>query len=305
MTTSPRPLHTLQDVRHEPLGAMQSLFERGLVWRQGEEPCSLYRFGNAQEGSAIPFAIPEIDEALPQQGLQRGALHEFFYNDPLMPEAFPSAIQALLAHNAFCNFAHQDSAWRDSSSLHTGYLHAGSLHAIPLHAIVWIGRSAWPTPYSISQIASATTSSPDALIKASLFIDPPNDKLKLWTIETALRSRAVNLVVAECPRISLTTTKRLSLAAQNNGTTALLLRNIRDSVKPSCATTRWIITPTPSSHETPLWDLSLLKIKGNALRSSSWLVGIDGTSSNVSMRVFPRVVDRSHEESNTLKRYGT
>lgn len=305
MTTSPCPLHTLQDGIHEHPGAMQSLFERGLVWRHGEEPYSLYRFGNAQEGASIPFAVPEIDEALPQQGLQRGALHEFFYNDPLMPEAFPSAIPALLAHNAFCNVTQQDSAWRASSSLHTESLYSGSLHSIPLHTIVWIGRGAWPTPYSISQIASATTSSPDTLIKASLFIDPPNDKLKLWAIETALRSRAVNLVVAECPRISLTTTKRLSLAAQSNGTTALLLRNIRDSAKPSCATTRWIITPTPSSHETPLWDLSLLKIKGNALRSSSWLVGIDGTSSNVSMRVFPRVVDRSHEESDTLKRYGT
>ncbi len=292
---SPRSTHSLQDTLYGPPEAMQSLamqnlVEQGLVWRQGDEPCTLYRFGDAQEGATIPFAIPEIDDALPQHGLQRGALHEFFYNDPLMPEAFPSAIPALLAHNAFCGATQQDTAWRDST---------------PLRTIMWIGRGAWPTPYSLSQIASATHSSPDALIKASLFIDPPNDKLKLWAIETALRSLAVNLVVAECPRISLTTTKRLSLAAKNNGTTALLLRNIRDSRAASCATTRWVVTPAPSSHETPLWDLSLLKIKGNTLRSSSWLVGIDGTSSNVSMRVFPRVVDRSHEESDTLKRYGT
>jgi protein ImuA len=285
-----RPTYATQESIHQPLDAMQALVARGLVWSDGGEPCTLYRFGGNSSSSAIPFAIPEIDHALPHQGLQRGALHEFFYNDPLMPKAFPSSIPALLAQSALRTAAAQENAWRASGSLFT---------------IAWIGRSAWPTPYSISQIASSAELSSDALIKASLFIDPPNDKLTLWAIETALRSLAVNLVVAQCPRISLTTTKRLSLAAQNNGTTALLLRNIRDSGAPSCAATKWMVTPTPSSHETPLWDLSLLKIKGNALQSTSWLVGIDGTTSNVSMRVFPRVVDRSHEENDTLKRYGT
>ena len=283
---SPRPMQTSQ----EPIHAMQSLLEQGLVWSEGHEPCSIYRFGAPQSESTIPFTIPEIDGALPSRGLQRGALHEFFYNDPLMPNVFPSAIPALLAQSAFCSAATQENSWRASS---------------PSFAIVWIGKSAWPTPYSISQIATSTEISPDALMRASLFIDPPNEKLTLWAIETALRSHAVNLVVAHCPRISLTTTKRFSLAAKNNGTTAILLRNISDSAAPSCAATRWIVTPTPSSHEAPLWDLSLLKIKGGALSSSSWLVGIDGTSSNVSMRVFPRVVDRPHEENDALKRYGT
>lgn len=269
--------------------SLSHLVTRGLLWTAQQSPDTHYTFDESTSAqSVISFGIPEIDGALPHRGIQREAIHELFYNDPLQPFSFPSCIPALLSHNAHRAVTTHNS-W-DGETL-------------PLHT-VWIGKQCWPTPSTFSLLAAESSPS-SSLIDSSLFIDPPDDKLTLWALETALRSPSIHLVVAACPRVSLVTTKRLSLAAQNNGTTALLLRNIRDIAAPSCAATRWLITPTPSPYETPLWDLSLNKIKGNATPSSAWLVGIYEEDSNVSLRVFPRVVDRGHEEEAACKKYGT
>lgn len=278
---------------------LSRLITGGLLWTAQRSSHASYTFDESTNaGSVISFGIPEIDEALPHRGIQRGAIHELFYNDPLQPFSFPSCIPALLSHNAHLSITTQRSWSREIGS---GGI--GNEENPPLYT-VWIGKQCWPTPATLSLLAAEPSPS-SSLIDSSLFIDPPDDKLTLWALETALRSPSIHLVVAACPRVSLVTTKRLSLAAQNNGTTALLLRNIRDIAAPSCAATKWLISPTPSPYETPLWNLSLNKIKGNATRSSSWLVGIYEENSNVSLRVFPQVVDRGHEEEAASKKYGT
>ena len=269
---------------------IEDLSRQGLVWAGSGHPSTEITFNpHARHEDAIPFAIPEIDHILPHGGLQRGSIHEFFYNDPLQPRAFPTSLISTIARNAH-ELITQQRSWNEAEST---------------RGILWIGKRSWPTPYALVQGTRDRESATMPLLQSALFIDTSGDRMTLWALETALRSPAVNLVVADCPRLSLTTTKRLLLAARENRTTALLIRNSKDRALPSCAATRWVISPTPSPYDTPLWELSLITIRGHVLRSSSWLIGIHEHESSLSLRVFPRVADRCHEEKAAIQEYGT
>ena len=89
-----------------------------------------------------------------------------------------------------------------------------------------------------------------------------------------MRSAGIDILIAACPSISRVTTQRLSLAAQKNGTTALLLRSFRDLKIPSSATSRWTIAPTTSIQSSPSWKLSLNKLRGGLLLNPEWIVSI-------------------------------
>jgi len=67
----------------------------------------------------------------------------------------------------------------------------------------------------------------------------------LWAMEEALRSNAVALAVGEVEGANLVATRRLSLAAREQGTPALLFRPAR-SLGPSAARTRWRLAAAPS-----------------------------------------------------------
>jgi hypothetical protein len=270
--------------------AIDDLVDNGLVWTASGRPKTEIHFKteSLSASSSLPFTIPEIDDSLPTKGLPRGVLHEFFYHDPLQPERRSSLIPTLLALNAY-NTLTSENSWSRSA---------------PARSIVWIGKRTWPTPYSFISHEHSHTAQ-EAFLNSILFIDPPNDKLTLWTLETALRSKAIGLVVAECPRISLTVTKRFELAARENGSTALLLRNPNDLNLPSRAFTKWVMTPTPSQHDAPAWELSLTNMRGGLQQPLSWLIGIHEQNSRISVRALPRVVDQCHTEEASRARFGT
>ncbi len=279
-----RPISTTSRI------AIGDLVDNGLVWAASGRPKTEIHFKNDHLAahSSLPFSIPEVDDSLPTKGLRRGALHEFFYHDPLQPERRSSLIPTLLAQNAYTT-PNSESSWNRST---------------PSRAIVWIGKQSWPTPYSLIS-PEHSHAAQEAFLNSIIFIDPPNPKLTLWTLETALRSKAVGLVIAECPRISLTTTKRFELAARENGSTALLLRDPSDLHLPSRAHTKWVMTPTPSQHDTPTWELSLANMRGGLQKPLSWLIGIHEQNSCISVRVLPRVVDQCHAEEASRARFGT
>lgn len=72
----------------------------------------------------------------------------------------------------------------------------------------------------------------------------------LWTMEEALRCRAIGVVIGEIRArdIDQVATRRLSHAAAAGGTLGLLLRTTPDE-GPSAAATRWIIGAAPSSEQ--------------------------------------------------------
>jgi hypothetical protein len=206
---------------------------------------------------------------------------------------FPSSIPALLARNAIEHYySSPASAWHRSN--------VRSEHAaLAPFFIIWIGKRCWPTPFAL----------PTEALPCCLFIDPATEKLALWAIETALRSHAVKIVIADCPSHSLTTSRRFLLAAEAHNTTAILLRSPKEIAVSSSATTKWQISPALSEHSHPLWEINLARCKGRALAATTWLVGLEDNYENraeVSLRVFPRMVNRSYQtEATGSYKYGT
>jgi hypothetical protein len=274
-----------------PLGEVHDLITKGLVWNGESTPvdnlwktCS--KGVKRKRSEVIHFNVPEIDGALSTGGLSSGATHEFYYKDPSRSVHTTVAIPTLLARNALdAYYTSSASAWDRTT------------RGAPPFFIAWIGRRSWPTPFSL----------PQHLLSSCLFIDPPNDKLTLWAIETALRSPLIKLVIADCPRIPLMTSRRFSLRAHANGTTAFLLRSLRDLSMPSSSATKWSLSPLPSSDLHPLWNLTLERSKGGAVPNSSWSISLENDYENretLSLRVLPRVVDTDHEEKFKAQRFG-
>ncbi|WP_305984676.1 ImuA family protein [Roseibium sp. MMSF_3544] len=107
----------------------------------------------------------------------------------------------------------------------------------------------------------------------------------LASAETALRSGAVGLVVAEITGpIGLTEGRRLQLAAETGGTTALLM--IPNGGGSNAAETRWHCTgtspqnaPRQNDHDSTHWQWSLIKNKIGTL--SEWVVRWDAAARRV------------------------
>jgi hypothetical protein len=283
--------------------ALTGLLERGIVW-QAAAPSSPSPFTfQRRESPVIPFGIQEIDETLPAGGLPCGALHELSYEAPRGSYNDRTSREATLPHVLPLHLAEQtlrtdtsssQRSWQDSSPTSCPFF------------IIWIGRACWPSPLVLSH----------SLRKASLFLHPRSAEATLWAIETTLQSPLTKLVIADCPAVSLTTTRRFALAAREHTTTALLLHRAHDAQLSSAAMTQWSISPflhTPEMvagrHSAlmqrellPRWQLTLRKIKGSGLTKRSWIIGVEDrydTGEEVSMRLFSRMGDGCYEEEGT------
>lgn len=117
-------------------------------------------------------------------------------------------------------------------------------HHAGLHAI-WIAT----TPDMYGPGLHAAGIDPSRL----LLVESRQDAESLWALEEAARSGAVPLVIGEIDALDLTASRRLQLAAEDKNCTILLLRRSRlmgrsdKHRQPSAATTRWLITPQPST----------------------------------------------------------
>jgi hypothetical protein len=265
----------------------EELLSKGLVWKGDGMMNPTSNSHGIRNNASLSFNIEEIDNLLPAGGIACGAVHELYYHDPTNRLSVPSYLPSFLAYRTIVSYySEPSSSWDRCNTEQFPFL------------IVWIGRRCWPTPHSL----------PLRLLRSSLFIDPPTDRLTLWSIESSLRSPAVKLVVSECPRISLATTIRLNHVAKTNHTTALLLRQYDDLMAPSSCATKWLVSPTPSSYPFPLWRLSLIKVKGGSPTTVSWTIGMEsgyGGREEIPLRVFSTMVDRRYQEEATFKKFGT
>lgn len=90
----------------------------------------------------------------------------------------------------------------------------------------------------------------------------------LWAMNEALKCRGFSAVIAEFPAhtrvLDLTTTRRLTLAAQEGLGLGLILRHAA-AIEPNAATTRWFVSSAPSRSDqfggigTPSFHLDLVK----------------------------------------------
>ena len=174
--------------------------------------------------------------------------------------------------------------------------------------VCWIGSKVWPYPRALiprerlsvlggaglggaglgelgptSDEAVAPSGSTD-LLASSLFVDPPDDAVRLWAIDLALRCPALAAVVADARGLTMAASRRLQLAAEKSGKDGgplvLLARPIAERATPSVAGTRWLVTNSrcenplirnPCRSPNPRWDVEVLrwKSRGRALEESS------------------------------------
>jgi protein ImuA len=193
-------------------------------------------------GAVLPLGLPGIDRALPGGGLARGCLHEL------------------------CGAPDQGAALGFAAAL-LGRLMADGGH------VVWIGPRDELFAPGLAELGVA----PERLIVVRV----RTRAARLWALEEALRSPGLAAALAEVEQLTLTESRRLQLAAEAKGVTALLLRPPGAAASPSAAATRWRIEAAPSAvpraagmagraFGPPHWRLSLLRCRGG--RTGSWQV---------------------------------
>lgn len=242
---------------------------------------------------ALRLGMVELDSALPDGGLRRGAVHEWIgvtdchgqIGTPTRcrprsgrdPDWSPPL--ALLAHLA------RQAAAGDSTD---GYARAPG-------RLVWIGERVWPYPHVMGRDRS--------LLAESLWVRTGSDGSRLWATELALRSGAAAAVIADGSRFDRAATQRLQLAAEAKGGVCLLVRPPHERSMLSAAATRWWVRTATSSGTGPRWTVELLRCKGvqpapGAVRP--WMVGYEWQSGD--LRVFPDVVGGSGTETDAPHR---
>ena len=101
----------------------------------------------------------------------------------------------------------------------------------------------------------------------------------LWAMEEALRCPGVGVVFAEAGAVDLRASRRLQLAAESTGTTALLVRMGDEAALPSAALTRWRVGMLAAAEARPVgignsrWAAELWRCRGG--RPQHWTVEWD------------------------------
>ncbi len=117
----------------------------------------------------------------------------------------------------------------------------------------------------------------------------------LWAIEEGLRTPGLAAVVGEIGHLPMVAGRRLQLAAERSGVTALLLRRWRNSEeaasereRPSAALTRWRVAALPSRDilgepgiGKSRWRIELLRCRGGA--PAAWEVEVADATGHVSL----------------------
>jgi protein ImuA len=185
--------------------------------------------------AVLPFGIGAIDDRLPGGGLALGALHE-------VAGGGNAAIDGAAAA-----------------------LFAAGIAARTKGKVLWcITRQDLFAP-ALAQVGL----SPNRVI----YVDACDEKSVLACFEEGVRHGGLGAVVAEVAKLSMTSSRRLSLAAEASGSIAIAVRRWRrqteaaDFGQPTASATRWRVSTLPS---TPLpvpgvgrarWLLELIRCR--------------------------------------------
>jgi protein ImuA len=232
----------------------------------------------AMAHGVLPFGVAALDRALPGGGLARGALHEILgaggdEEDGALAAAFAAHILGRLT--------------RPPTSPSLSPLKGGEgKQTLPLSAPGGgegrgeVGVVLWCLPrpdlYGPGLAAHGLDPGGVVLVRAS------RDAEILWAMEEGLRAPGIVAVVGEVGSLPMVASRRLQLAAERSGITALLLRRwrdggqaVRERALPNAAVTRWRIAALPSrpmrdepgvGH--PRWRVELLRCRGG--EPASW-----------------------------------
>jgi protein ImuA len=204
----------------------------------------------------LPFGVAESDRALPSGGLARGAVHEILG---------------------------QGSDEEDCAAA-AGFA-AGILARLGGGPVLWCLKR--PDLYGPGLAAHGLDPARLAIVRAA------RDDEILWAVEEGLRSPGLAAVVGEIGRLPMVASRRLQLAAERSGVTALILRRWRNAAeataereRPSAAVTRWRVAALPSADIAgepgigrPRWRIELLRCRGGV--PAAWDVEVADATGHV------------------------
>ncbi len=168
----------------------------------------------ARARSVLPFGVRAIDERLPGGGLAVGALHE-------VAGGGNGAVDGAAAA-----------------------LFAAGIAARTKGQVLWC-----VTRHDLFAAALAQAGlAPERVI----YVETGDEKALLASFEEGARHGGLGAVVAEISRLSMTSSRRLHLAAEASGTMAIAVRRWRrqaeaaDFGQPTASVTRWRVSALPS-----------------------------------------------------------
>jgi protein ImuA len=185
--------------------------------------------------SVLPFGIKELDRHLPGGGLALGALHE-------VAGGGDGAIHGAAAA-----------------------LFAAGIAARTRGKVLWC----LTRPDLFAPALAQAGLMPDRVI----YVEAGDEKSVLICFEEGLQHGGLGAVVAEVARLSLTTSRRLQLAAESSGTIGLAIRRWRrpaeaaDFGQPTASVTRWRVSVLPAAPlpvpgvGRPCWHLELIRCR--------------------------------------------
>jgi protein ImuA len=217
------------------------------------------------DGGHVPSGIGRIDALLPGGGLARAALHE------VVPEDFralPASWGFLLALAKIVTAARPGPFFWP--------LLKGDEHEFGVPYGAGLKRFGLPAgKFLFARCAS------------------PRDAL--WAMEEALRLGGLGAVIGRrTPRMNLTASRRLQLAAEKTATPIFLLRAPGDALV-SAARTLWRVAPAPSARDrfglmtNPRWTIALIRARGGGM--GEWMVEWDHDA--LCLRLSPVLADRT------------
>ena len=202
-----------------------------------------------REDDLFSLGIPEIDRLLPSGGFLPAALYEIFSDRPTDGGAATGFCIALMA--SFLGSRRDRILWcANDSATDTGELY----------------------PFGLVQQG----------LDVSLLtvVKTTRDSDVLWAMEEGLRSTAFTVVLGEVKKISMTSSRRLQLATEENGVLTILLRPSMETSGLSAAIQRWRIKAAPSHPKgfanslnepgAACWNTKLFRSRGGT--PGTWLM---------------------------------
>lgn len=196
----------------------------------------------------VPLDVPAIDGALPGGGLMRAALHEVAAPGGIFADGAATGFAAVLVGRLMGNAL--PVLW----CLNDGMRHR---RGDPPSNLYGPGLAAFGVD-----------------MDRVVIVRTRRDLDTLWAMEEGLRTPALGAVIGEVADLDLKASRRLQLAAESRGITALLLRPDAERLTPGAAVTRWRLDASPKPEEFdegvaehPVWQADLIRCRGGRPRS--------------------------------------
>lgn len=173
---------------------------------------SLSQGGKKFTRETLASSWPELNQLLPGGGFRSGDLWEWVADDSLAAAATVS----LLAARSWITLDRPAILLQRSAKVFPPALHAAGFD-----------------------------------LQSLVEVHAADDRDRLWAWEQALGCPAVSLVWGEMPRIAPLAYRRLKLAVEASGTIGFLLRPPDALKRPTWADGRLLVTPLPSTDESP------------------------------------------------------